>query len=384
MLIKNGMVFILKDKGFVKKDILVEGSKIVEVSDTINGDKYVDAEGKYITPGLIDGHSHIGICEEGLGWEGDDLCEYSDPILPELRALDGVNPMDIAFKEALSGGVTVACVGPGSANVISGQFATIKLHGNIIDNMIIKETAAIKCSLGENPKEAFGKSDKLPMTRMGIAMLLRETLINTINYKRKKDKAIRENDDAFEIDIRMESMLPVINREIPLKVHCHRADDITTAIRIAKEFNIKITLDHCTEGYLIVDYLKNFEYPVFVGPSFGSKSKIELKNKSFINAKVLNDAGLKISIITDHNVLPQQSLIMCAALAVKEGLSEFDAMKAITINPAEMLCIDDIKGEIKEGKDGDLVIWNKYPFDIQGKVEKVFIEGEEVYSNEGH
>lgn len=380
MLLKNGLVFLLEERGFAKRDILIEEGKIQRISEKIDGQDYYDCEGKYIMPGLIEAHSHIGMWEEGIGLEGDDGCESVSPITPAVRAIDAVNPMDIAFKEALSGGVTVACTGPGSANVIGGQFSVIKLSGNIIDNMIIKDNAAMKCAFGENPKAEFGKAGKAPMTRMGIAYLLRKALIEANNYKLKKEKALAEGDKFFTIDMDKEALLPVLNKEIPLKAHVHRADDICTAIRIAKEFDLKITLDHCTEGHLIVDYLKEQDYPAIIGPSFGSKSKIEISQKSFKTAKILQEAGIKIALTTDHNVLPQQSLIMCAAMAVKEGLQEFEALKAVTINPAEILGISNIKGKIAENMDADLVVWTGHPLDLQSQVEKVILEGSEVFN----
>lgn len=378
MLFKNGLVFLLEEEGFVKRDILVEGNKLKEISESIDGDIYYDCTGKYIMPGLIEAHSHIGLLETGIGWEGADGNETSNPITPGVRAIDAINPFDIAFEEALKGGVTVACTGPGSANVIGGQFATIKLVGNVVEDMVIKKTAAMKCAFGENPKRVYGKSNKAPMTRMGIAYLLRKTLTDAVNYKMKKEKALADGDGYFAIDLDMEGLLPVINREIPLKAHVHRADDICTVIRIAKEFNLKLTLDHCTEGFLISEYLREQGYPAIVGPSFGAKGKIETKNKGFFNVKVLNDEGIKVAITTDHTVTPQHSLIMCAALAVKEGLSEFDALKAVTINPAEILEIDHIKGKIAVGMDADLVIWDEHPLNLQAKVEGVFVEGKQI------
>ncbi|MGL5329623.1 MAG: amidohydrolase family protein [Peptostreptococcaceae bacterium] len=378
MLIRNGKVFSLKEKGFVKKDILIEGSKIKLIADFIDGDGYIDATGKYIMPGLIEAHSHIGLWEEGIGWEGEDGSEESSPIMPALRAIDSINPFDIAFKEALSGGVTVACTGPGSGNVFSGQFSIIRLHGNIIDEMIIKEYAAMKCSFGENPKSTFGKSKNAPMTRMGIAYLMRKTLLEAKNYKYEKENAIKEN-KYFEIDLDKEAFIPILNKEVPLKAHVHRADDICSAIRIAKEFDLDLTLDHCTEGQLIIDYLKKNNYPIIVGPSFGSKSKIEINKKSYKTPGILNKAGLKVALTTDHNVMPQESLNMCAAMAVREGMDEFEALKSITINPAEILKIDNIKGKIEEGMDADLSVWSNHPLEINSKVEAVFIEGKDVY-----
>ncbi|MEG2017727.1 MAG: amidohydrolase [Clostridium sp.] len=378
MLFKNGLVFLLEEKGFAKRDILVEGGKIIKIEKNISGDSYYDCTDKYVMPGLIEAHSHIGLLETGIGWEGADGNEVSNPLTPGMRAIDAINPFDVAFEAALKGGVTVACAGPGSANVIGGQFTVIKLVGNVVEDMIIRETAAMKCAFGENPKRVYGKANKAPVTRMGIAYLLRKALTDASNYKLKKEKALAEGDKYFAVDLEMEALLPVINREIPLKAHVHRADDICTVIRIAKEFNLKLTLDHCTEGFLISDYLKEQGYPAIVGPSFGAKGKVETKDKGFFNVRVLNDAGIKVAITTDHTVTPQDSLIMCAALAVKAGLSEFDALKAVTINPAEILEIDNIKGKIEVGMDADLVIWDNNPLNFQSEVESVFIEGEEI------
>lgn len=378
MIIKNAMVFLIEEEGFVKRDILVKDSKIAEVSENIqlSEDELIyDASNMYVTPGLIDAHSHIGVCEEQIGWEGDDTCE-NVPLSPQICAIDGINPFDPAFKEALEGGVTVVSTGPGSASVVGGLFSTIKTHGNIIDEMVIDKFAAMKCAFGENPK-SFGKSGKEPYTRMGIAAMLRKIINDAIIYREKKEEALKNN-SRFEKDLGMENMLLVINKQIPLKAHVHRADDICTAIRIAKEFDLDLTLDHCTEGHLIADYLGKQPYPVIVGPSYGSKSKVETKNKSFETVKILQDKGLKVCITTDHNVYPQQSLVMFAAMAHKSGLDEFEAIKAITINPAEVLKISDRKGQIKAGLDADLVIWNKHPFDLQASVSNVFIEGEKV------
>ncbi|MGL5346568.1 MAG: amidohydrolase [Peptostreptococcaceae bacterium] len=377
MLIKNGKVFLLEEKGFVKRDILVEGKIIKQISQEIKGDVYYDANEKYIMPGLIEAHSHIGMWEEGIGSEGDDGCESYSPITPGVRAIDAINPFDEAFNEALYGGVTVACSGPGSANVIGGQFAVIKLYGNVIDNMVINQYSAQKCAFGENPKNEFGKKGNAPMTRMGIAYLLRKALIEAKNYKENKNIA-QKNKEHFDVDLDKEALIKVLSKEVPLKAHVHRADDICSAIRIAKEFDIDMTLDHCTEGHLIADYIKNSEFPVIVGPSFGSRSKIEINKKSFKTVNTLIEKGILTAITTDHNVLPQQSLNMCAAMAVRDGLDEFEALKAITINPAIILKIDNIKGKLAKDMDADIVIWDNHPLDIKSKVEKVIIEGEVI------
>ena len=381
MIIKNGLVF-LPEEGFVKKDIQMKDGKILKISDSILNDQGVkeyDASGQYVMPGMIDAHSHIGLFNEAMRWEGEDGNEGSDPVTADMNAMDAINPFDESFEEALRGGVTTACTGPGSANVIGGSFATISLFGKIVDQMVIQYPAAMKCAFGENPKGWYGQSDnKAPMTRMGVGALLRESLIKAKNYKNKKEEAASK-EEVFEIDPKLEALLPVLNKEIPLKAHAHRADDICTAIRIAKEFDVLLTLEHCTEGHMIADYIAENKLCAMVGPTFGSRTKIELKNISFDTARILTEKGIKVSIITDHPVIPQGSLNMCAALAMKAGLPEKEALKAVTINPAQVLGIDHLKGELRENMDADVVIWDKHPLDLQAKTERVYILGQEVF-----
>jgi imidazolonepropionase-like amidohydrolase len=317
--------------------------------------------------------------EEGIGFEGADGNEMTDPITPHLRAIDAINPRDEAFENALKGGVTTAATGPGSANVIGGTFSVIKLYGDRIDDMIVKETLAMKCAFGENPKRVYNDKKMMPMTRMGTAAKLRETLAKAVEYRDKKAAA---GDDATKLpayDMKLEAMLPVVNGEIPLKAHAHRADDIFTSIRIAKEFGVKLTLEHCTEGHLIADHLAKEGYPAIVGPSFGNKSKFELNQKTFDTPGVLHKAGVKVAIMTDSPVIPLEYLPMAAALAHKAGLDEFEALKCITINAAEILGVEDRIGSIELGKDADLVIWNSHPFDLQAKVSYTIVNGKVVY-----
>lgn len=381
MIIRNGLLFLLESEGFIRKDIEFLDSKIERIGKNLannNNDIEIDADGMYITPGLIDAHSHIGLFNEGLRWEGEDGNEEIDPVTPNMCAVDGINPFDIAFKEALEGGVTTACTGPGSANVVGGTFATISLHGNIVDNMIIQSPSAMKCAFGENPKSVYGQKGKSPATRMGIAAILRETLVKAENYIARKEDAEYKG-EHFDIDPKMEALIPVIEKEIPLKAHAHRADDICTAIRIAKEFNINLTLEHGTEAHLISDYIAQEGISVQVGPTFGSRTKPELINTSFETAKILSERGVRVSLVTDHPEIPQNSLNLCAAMAVKAGMDEFEALKAITVNPAETLNIDHMKGQLKEGLDADIVLWDGHPLDIQSKVVSVYVRGEEVY-----
>lgn len=381
MIIRNGLVFLVESEGFIKKDIEFNNGKIEKIGKNLlnkSNDNEFDAEGMYVMPGFIDAHSHIGLFNEAMRWEGEDGNEEFDPVTPNMSAIDGINPFDISFKEALAGGVTTVSTGPGSSNVVGGTFATISLYGNIVDNMVIHSPSAMKCAFGENPKETFGQKGKAPVTRMGIAAILRETLTKAENYISRKEDAAYKG-EHFDIDPKMEAMIPVIEKEIPLKAHVHRADDICTAIRIAKEFSVKLTLEHCTEGHLVAEYIAEEGICVQVGPTFGNRSKIELTNKSFETAKILNERGVKVSIITDHPVIPQQSLNICAAMAVKAGMDEFEALKAITVNPAETLNIDHMKGQLKEGMDADVVIWNKHPLDLQADTVRVYVNGEEVF-----
>jgi len=382
LLIKGGKVLTMNSISFQASSVLIDNGKIIEVGENIDikdDAQVIDAKGCWVLPGLIDAHCHIGIMEENVGFEGRDVNEASDPITPHMRAIDGINPLDSSFYDARKAGITTVMTGPGSANVIGGQFVVMKTSGNCVDDMIIKEPAAMKISFGENPKKIYNGKNKTPMTRMGIAALLRDTIIRTKNYQNKKIKALNNNEN-FEIDIKMEAMIPVLKKEIPLKAHVHRADDILTAIRIAKEFNLDITLDHCTEGILIIDKVRNSMAPVLIGPVMTSKSKIEIKNKSIATPGELNRAGIKIAIITDHPVTPIGYLSICAGLAVKEGLGMIDALKAITINAAEILGISDRKGSIQKGKDADIAIFDGNPLDMYTNTVYTIIDGNVVYN----
>ena len=336
----------------------------------------IDAGGRLVTPGCIDAHCHIGLDNEACGWEGKDYNEIIDPITPQIRAIDSINPMDESLPNALRGGVTAACTGPGSANVVGGTFTSIKLAGKRVDKMIIKDPVAMKCAFGENPKRCYGQNGKkAPMTRMGTAALLRELLFKTRRYM--EDKAAGKTPG---FDMKLEAMIPVLEGQIPLKAHAHRADDILTSIRIAKEFGVRITLDHCTDGALIAEELAEEGHWAFVGPSLGSKSKIELMNKSFTTPAVLHAAGVKVCIITDAPVIPLQYLPMCAGLAVNAGLDQEEAWKAITIHPATAIGIADRVGSLEVGKDADIIIWTADPLTtVGGEAWKTIVNGKIVY-----
>ena len=383
LLIKNGHIMTMAGREFTNGSVLIgDDGKITAVGEALEapeGAPVIDAQGRLVTPGCVDAHCHIGLDNEAVGWEGRDYNEIVEPITPQMRAIDSIYPQDEAFPKAIRGGVTTACTGPGSANVIGGTFTVIKLVGNRVDNMIVKDPIAMKCAFGENPKRCYGQgSKKSPMTRMAVAALLRETLFKTRRYM--EDKAAGKNPP---FDMKLEAMEPVLRGEIPLKCHAHRADDILTAIRVAKEFGVKMTMDHCTDGEVIADELAKEGFPAFVGPSLGGKSKIELQNKSFTTPGVLSKAGVKVSIITDAPVIPLQNLPLCAGLAANAGLPMEEAWKAITINPAESLGIADRVGSLEVGKDGDVVIWTADPLTtIGGEAYVTVVDGKVVYSAE--
>ena len=361
LLIKNGKIKTMVSPDIENGYVLIDDAgKIaaigVEMEATENM-TVIDAGGRLVTPGCVEAHCHIGVHNSAMRWEGADYNERSDPITPHMRAIDGINPIDETFTLAVRHGVTSACTGPGSANVVGGTFAAIKLVGKRVDDMIIKNPVAMKCAFGENPKGAFGQNGgKAPVTRMATAALLRELLFKARNYLEAKEAG---KEPSF--DMKLEAMIPVIKKEIPLKAHAHRADDIFTAIRIAKEFDVLLTLDHCTDGALIADELSREGYAAFVGPSFGAKTKIELRNKEFTTPGVLCAAGVPVSIITDAPVTPLEYLPMCAGFAVSAGMPYEEAWRAITINPAKQTGIGDRVGSLEIGKDGDVVIWNGDP-----------------------
>ena len=380
LFIKNGHIKTMAGPDIESGCVLIgDDGRIAAVGAGLScpeGAAVVDAAGRLVTPGCVEAHCHIGLDNEGMGWEGHDYNEIVDPVTPQLRAIDSINPMDEAFDNALKGGVTTACTGPGSANVVGGTFAAIKLWGKRVDDMVVREPLAMKCAFGENPKRCYGQSkSKAPMTRMGTAALLRELLFKTRRYM--EDKETGKN-PAF--DMKLEAMIPVLRGELPLKAHAHRHDDIFTSIRIAKEFGCRLTLDHCTDGALIADELAREGLPAFVGPTFGGKSKIELQHKSFDTPRALYEAGVDIAIITDAPVIPLQALPMCAGLAVKAGLPYEEGWKAITVNAARLTGIGDRVGSLETGKDGDVVIWTADPLTcVGGEAAVTIVNGRIVY-----
>lgn len=381
LVIKNARLLTMTENGSFVGDIRIDGGKIAEIAQNIDatGCDVFDAEGMYAMPGIIDAHSHIGMWEDGMGREGSDGNEATNPVTPEMRSIDGINPFDRCFKEAVACGVTTAVTGPGSANVVGGTFVAMKLYGRSMDEMILKFPVAMKAAFGENPKRVYG--DKAtPATRMAIAAILRKALAGALDYAKKIENAKDDPSKMPERDLGKEALLPVIRRELPLKIHCHRADDILTAIRIAKEFNVRFTLDHCTEGYLIPDLLKETIEEtgagIIIGPLLTDRSKIELRNVSFSAPKALYDAGIDFAMMTDHPVIPEQYLPVCAALAVREGLPEDAALRSITINAARITGIDDRVGSLEVGKDADIAVFSGHPLDFRSRCVLCTVDGQ--------
>ena len=361
----------------------IENGKITAVGDMKDcpakndGSGILDAKGNLVMPGIVEAHCHMGITEEKKGMEGDDCNENVEPITPWLRAVDAINPMDAAFDDALRAGITSAMVGPGSSNVVGGQFAFIKTHGRCIDHMIVKAPAAMKIAFGENPKVNFSGQNVSPATRMAIAAMLRQELFQAKAYQKKQ----QENPNQ-EKDFRYECWLPVLEGKIPLKAHVHRADDILTAIRIAKEFGLSMTLDHCSEGHLIAEEIKESGFPAIVGPDMASRNKIEVQNMAFKTVGILNQAGIRTAITTDHPVSMIQFLPICAGLAVKSGLDMEEGLRSITINSAEICGVADRVGSLEVGKDGDVAIFDGNPLEVFTKALYTIIEGKIVYHDE--
>ena len=380
-IIKNARIITCAGEEY-ENGVIVFDKKIKFIGTSYSGtvDEEIDAQGNYVIPGLIDAHCHVGLFGDSLGFEGADANEDSDPITPQLRAVDGINPQDRAFAEARAAGITTVVTGPGSANVIGGQFAAIKTAGICVDDMVIKAPCAMKMALGENPKTVYNEKNQSPVTRMGTIALIRETLFKAINYFEgiKKYENNSEDNDRPEYDIKLEAMLPVIKKEIPVKIHAHRADDICSAIRLSKEFDINITLEHCSDGDTVADILEREKLPVNLGPTLTDRSKPELKNLSFETYKNLSDRGLSVAVITDHPEIPIENLPLCAALAAEHGMDKDKALAAITINAAKNCGIADRVGSLEIGRDADIAIYTKLPTEFGAKCVMTFIDGEPV------
>ena len=379
-LIRGGLVHDAVHRDACKADILLADGKIAAIGTdlTAPADAAVfDADGLEVYPGFVDAHTHIGLDGYGIGYEGCDYNEMNDIWTPQLRAIDGINPRDPSLADARRAGVTCVCTGPGSANVLGGTFLAMKTVGDRVDKMVVRDPVAMKCAFGENPKHCY--RDKCDSTRMSTAAFLRGALMQARDYGARKQAANGDITKMPAYNQKLEALLPVLAREIPLKAHAHQANDIFTALRIAREFNLRLTLEHVTEGHLIADELAGEkDVPMAVGPSLTFASKFELQNKSWSTPAVLTAAGCHVSIITDSSVIPQQYLPLCAGMAIKAGMDPFDALKAITINPAEHIGVADRVGSLEVGKDADLVITAGSPFEVLTEVKAVFIDGARI------
>lgn len=384
LLLKNGMVMPMEGPAFTG-DVLVQDGKIIELREAVSarGAEEMDCTGRVLLPGFVDAHCHIGMWEDGIGEEGADGNENSDPITPEMRAIDGINPFDPCFREAREAGVTTVLTGPGSANVIGGLFVALKTTGRSVEDMILRYPAAMKVALGENPKRVYAEQKESPYTRMAIAALFRKAMVEAQEYARKLEQGEEDAEKRPERDLALEALLPVLRGELPLKVHAHRADDILTALRLAREFNLKITIDHCTEGHLILDLLAE-QLPalgagVILGPLLSERPKVEMKNLDFSAPAKLHAAGIPFALMTDHPVIPEQFLPVCAALCVRAGLPEQVALESITIQAAKIAGVADRVGSLRAGKDADIAIFDGHPLDFRSHCICTLIDGEVVY-----
>jgi len=378
LLIKNGLIHNAVERDPFIADILCEDGKIIKMEKDIlcEGAEVFDASGLEVYPGFVEAHCHTGLHGYGIGYEGADYNEMGDILACQLRAIDAIEPRDETLIEAREAGVTTLCAGPGSANVLGGTFAAYKPVGNRIDNMVIKAEVAMKCAFGENPKRCY--RDKGDSSRMTTAAKLREMLFKAREYQQKMDRANGDAEKMPAFDMKLNALLPVMRKEIPLKAHAHQADDFFTALRIAREFDVDITLEHVTEGHLVADELAKENVMLAVGPTLTHATKFELRNKSWETPGVLSKAGCHVSIITDAPVIPQKYLPLCAGLAVKAGMDPFEALKAITIHPAEHAGVAERVGSLEIGKDADIVITSGCPFEVSTEVKAVFIDGKRV------
>ncbi len=384
ILLKNGLHTNMENETISKQDILIENGKIKNIAENIDYEavelNIIDLKECYVYPGFIDCHTHMGIIEEGTGKLGMDNNEDSNPVMPELRAIDGINPLDMAFKDAVSHGITCVMSGPGSHNAVGGQNVAIKTAGTIIDKMILKNPLGLKISFGEEPISTYGKQNKCPVTRMATAALTRELFLRTQDYIENKEKG-----KLTERDIKLEAVIPLLKGDLYLRAHAHRADDIITAVRIAEEFHIKkLVIEHGTEAHLIIDYLKEKSIPVAFGPMLTPRIKMELIKRNYSSALKLVEGGIKVALITDHPYNSIDQLRSVAILATSEGLNPLDSLKCITINPAEMMGLQDRIGKLKEGYDADIVVLDKNAIDIMAKVKLTIIDGEIVYNSINH
>ncbi len=389
LVVKNGNVLTMKDSAVHEgTDLIIEDGIIKDIGPNLSypaDAEIIDATGKNVMPGLIDAHTHLGIFEEGVMSEGDDTNELTGPITPELRVLDGINPYDEGLRDARLNGITSIVTGPGSGNVIGGQALAMKTFGQVIDDMVIKEPTGMKAAFGENPKRVYSGQNKTPSTRMATAALFRKAFFDANQYKNnmalaaeKSKQEDNEKNETPQRDFQKEILVKVLNKEMPIRAHAHRADDILTAIRIAREYDLDISIEHCTEGHKIARQLNLYNIPVIVGPTMSARTKVELRELSFKTPLVLYNEGVRFAIMTDHPVIPIYALPLCAGMAVKAGLPRYEALKAITITAAEIAGIADRVGSLEKGKDADLIICSGDILSIDPELEHVLIAGKEM------
>ncbi len=382
LLIKNANLLTMDERDYMGGDLLIgEDGRIAAVGFELpqQGARVIDGTGLWAVPGLIDAHCHVGMWEDGMGREGADGNEATDPVTPQLRAIDAVNPLDPCFSEALHAGVTTVCTGPGSANVVGGQFCLLSTHGRSIEQMLIKEPSHLKAAFGENPKRCYGEQKKTPSTRMGTAAILRQAFVDAQSYMEKQAAGEGDPSKAPSRDLKLEALAAVLRGEIPLKCHAHRVDDILTAIRVCREFCVRYTLDHVTEGYMIADELLACGAPVIIGPLFSERSKIELRNMTFKAPALLAQAGVRFAMMTDHPVIPLQYLLVSCTIAMREGLPEREALACVTRNAAEFCGLGGRKGALAAGLDGDIALFDAHPLDMRAHARMVFVGGAIVH-----
>ncbi|MGI6357374.1 MAG: amidohydrolase [Bacillota bacterium] len=383
--IKNGIIYTIENGVIAGGTVLIDGNKIVAVGQDVDipaGAQVIDASGKHVTPGIVDAHAHVSIWEEGFGWEGIDVNETTNPVTASVRAIDGINPDEIGLRDAYRNGVTTIWSAPGSANVVGGEGVTMRTYGETVDEMILLSPSGIKAATGENPKGAYGGRNLLPKTRMGVAAVLRETLVKAQNYQRKVEQAKGDPEKMPERDLGLENMVKVLKGELPLRAHCHRADDMMTVIRVAKEFDIKVTIEHATEGHKVAHELAKHRVPIIVGPSLTARSKVEVRDRTLATPGICAEAGVKVALMTDHPIIPVHYLPICAGLAVKYGMDEDEALRAITLTPAEICGVAERIGSLVPGKEADIVIWDDHPFQYTTHVDYTIINGSIVYQRQ--
>ncbi len=370
----NGKLYTMEQGVIEQGAVLMDHGKIAAVGADVEipaDAQIIDVAGRIVTPGFIDAHTHMGIDEEINQPIGDDCNEMTEPNTAELRAMDAINYRDLAFQDAVQAGITTVMVTPGSANVFGGLITVMKTAGKTYKDMLINGEAGLKMAFGENPKRVYGEKDKTPSTRMATMAIARQGFYEAKEY-------ISKNDDDKEFSLQSEHIAKALTGGIPVRAHAHRADDIMTAIRLRDEFDLELVIEHCTDGHLIVDELKEAGVPVTVGPSLSNRAKVEMEHVTFRTPGILANAGIDVALITDHPCTPIQYLPLCAGIAVREGMKEYDAFKALTITPAKILKIDDRVGSLKAGKDADIVVWDHHPLEIMGRPNMVFVNGQQV------